>query len=108
MAKTVEITVCEGVEGTTRRQQMARLGEWKKLALSEPGITEVNIWEGGYGEYGGAWLVVIEFDSAEAYGASLDRFHANSKSFDDAMEVWQKTPTLKFRSGGLLHHIASI
>jgi len=29
--------------------------------------------------------------------------HANSKSFDDAMDVWQKTPMLKFRGGGLIH-----
>jgi hypothetical protein len=50
----------------------------------------------------------VEFESTAAYGAMLDKFHANPKSFDDAMEVWQKTPTLKFRSGGLIHHIASI
>jgi len=28
-----------------------------------------------------------------------------ARRFDDAMEAWQKTPTLKFRSGGLLHKI---
>ena len=50
MAKTTEVWIVEGVEGTTRRQQMARLGEWKKLFLAE-GAKEVNIWEGGYGDF---------------------------------------------------------
>ena len=45
----------------------------------------------------------VEFDSAEAYGKSQDKFLANSKSFDDAMDIWQKTPMLKFRGGGLVH-----
>jgi len=103
MAKTTEITICEGVEGITRRQQMQRLADWKKLFLAEAGASAVNIWEGGYGEYVGAWIYAVEFDSAEAYGKSTDKFHANSRSFDDAMEVWQKTPMLKFRGGGLIH-----
>jgi hypothetical protein len=38
----------------------------------------------------------------------MDGVFANPKSFDDAMEAWQKTPTLKFRSGGLLHKIETI
>ena len=104
MAKTTEVWIVEGVEGITRRQQMGRLAEWKKLFLAEAGASAVNIWEGGYGEYMGAWIYAVEFDSAEAYGKSQDRFHANSKSFDDAMDVWQKTPMLKFRGGGLIHH----
>ena len=104
MATTVEIWICEGVEGTTRRQQMGRLGEWKKLFLEQGGVKEVVIWEGGYGEYNGAWLYVVEYESAAAYGTAMDRFMANSKSFDDAMDVWQKTPMLKFRGGGLIHH----
>jgi hypothetical protein len=108
MAKTTEITICEGVEGTTRRQQLARLGEWKKLFLAEPGVKDVSVWEGGYGEYSGTWVVAVDFDSTEAFGASLDKFHSNSKAFEDAMDGWMKTPTLKFRSGGLLHHVASI
>jgi hypothetical protein len=103
MAKTTEIWICEGVEGTTRRQQMGRLAEWKKLFLAESGASAVNIWEGGYGEYNGAWLYAVEFESAEAFGASQDKFMANSKSFDDAMDVWQKTPMLKFRGGGTIH-----
>ena len=49
MAKTTEMWICEGVEGTTRRQQMTRLGEWKKQFLAEAGASAVNIWEGGYG-----------------------------------------------------------
>ena len=102
MAKTTEIWICEGVEGTTRRQQMGRLGEWKKLFLAE-GAKEVNIWEGGYGEYNGAWLYAVEFENAAAFGAAQDKFIANSKSFDDAMDVWSKTPMLKFRGGGLIH-----
>ena len=103
MAKTTEIWICEGVEGTTRRQQMGRLAEWKKLFLAEAGASAVNIYEGGYGEYNGAWLFGVEFDSTEAFGKSQDKFFTNSKSFDDAMEVWQKTPMLKFRGGGLIH-----
>ncbi len=107
MATTNEIWICEGVEGAPRRQQMARLGEWKKLFLAE-GAKDVKVWEGGYGEFNGTWFFAIEFDNAQAFGASLDKFHANSKSFDDAMDVWSKTPALKFKSGGLLHHMASI
>ena len=103
MATAVELWMCEGAEGTTRRQQMGRLAEWKKLFLAEAGASAVNIWEGGYGEYSGAWIYAVEFDSAEACGKSTDRFHANSKSFDDAMDVWHKTPMLKFRGGGLIH-----
>jgi hypothetical protein len=108
MARTTEITICEGVEGTTRRQQLARLAEWKKLFLAEPGIKAVNVWEGGYGEYNGKWLVAVDFDSTEAFGASLDKFHKNSKAFEDAMDNWMKTPTLKFRAGGLIHQVESI
>ena len=108
MAKTTEITICEGVEGTTRRQQLARLGEWKKLFLAEAGVKDVSIWEGGYGEYNGTWVVAIEHESMTAFGGMQDKYSANSKSFDDAMEVWQKTPMLKFRSGGLVHYVAGI
>lgn len=103
MAKTSEIWIVEGVEGISRRQQMQRLADWKKLFLAEAGASAVNIYEGGYGEYNGAWIYSVEFESTEAYGKSTDRFHANSKSFDDAMDVWQKTPMLKFRGGGLIH-----
>ena len=81
--------------------------EWKKQFLAE-GAKDVNIWEGGYGEFVGAWLFAIEWASAADFGAAQDKFVANSKSFDDAMEVWQKTPVLKFRGGGLINHIASI
>ena len=105
MAQTSEIWIVEGLEGTTRRQQMQRLAEWKKLFLAEAGASSVNIYEGGYGEYAGAWIYSVDFDSTEAYGKSQDKFLANSKSFDDAMEVWQKTPMLKFRGGGLIHHV---
>jgi hypothetical protein len=103
MAKTSEIWIVEGMEGITRRQQMQRLAEWKKLFLAEAGASAVNIYEGGYGEYNGAWIYSVEFDSAAAFGASQDKVMANSKSFDDAMDVWQKTPMLKFRGGGIIH-----
>jgi len=43
-----------------------------------------------------------------AFGGMQDKYSANSKSFDDAMEVWQKTPMLKFRSGGLVHYVAGV
>ena len=105
MAQTSEIWIVEGMDGTTRRQQMTRLGEWKKQFLAEAGASSVNIYEGGYGEYAGAWIFSVEFDSTEGFGKSQDKFYANSKSFDDAMEVWQKTPMLKFRGGGLIHHV---
>ena len=108
MAKTSEIWIVEGVEGITRRQQMQRLADWKKLFLAESGASAVNVWEGGYGEYSGGWVLALEFESGAACGASLDRFHGNSKSIDDAMDVWQKTPVLKYRAGGLIHHVESI
>ena len=107
MAITQEVWIVEGVEGKTRREQLARLGEWKKLFIAE-GAKAVNVWEGGYGQFTGAWFFAIEFESAAAFGAAMDKFHVNSKTFDDAMEAWQKAPVLKFRSGGLLHHVASI
>jgi hypothetical protein len=50
MAKTSEIWIVEGVEGISRRQQMQRLADWKKLFLAEAGASAVNIYEGGYGE----------------------------------------------------------
>ena len=108
MAKTTEIWICDGVQGTTRRQQIDRLAEWKKIFLAEAGATAVNIWEGGYGDFNATWLVSIEHESMTAFGAMQDKYSANSKSFDDAMEVWQKTPMLKFRSGGLVHYVAGI
>lgn len=107
MAATQEVWLVEGVDGKTRREQIARLGEWKKLFLAE-GAKAVNVWEGGYGEFNGTWFFSIEFDSTSAFGSSMDKFFANPKTMDDAMEAWQKTPVLKFRSGGLLHHIDSI
>ena len=102
MSATNEIWVVEGLETSTRRQQKARLAEWKKLFLSE-GAVSVLIWEGGYGEYNGAWLFIIEFASATEWGKMMDKYSTNSDSFDNAMESWQKTPVLKFRSGGLIH-----
>ena len=107
MAKTTEVWIVEGVEGTTRRQQMARLGEWKKLFLAE-GAKEVNIWEGGYGDFNQTWLVSVEHENMSAFGAMQDKYFANTKSSDDAMEIWQKTPMLKFRTGGLVHYIAGV
>ena len=107
MAVTQEVWIVEAVEGKTRREQIARLGEWKKLFLSE-GAHSVHVWEGGYGEFAGAWFFAAEYESATTFGAAMDRTAANSKTFDDAMEAWQKTPTLKFRSGGLLHKIDQI
>jgi hypothetical protein len=107
MSAIQEVWIVEGVEGTTRRQQKARLAEWKKQFVAE-GASDIQIWEGGYGEYNGAWLFVINFADGAAWGALTDKYSANSKSFDDAMEVWQKTPVLKFRGGGLLHQASDI
>lgn len=102
MAVTNEMWVVEGVEGKTRREQKQRLSEWRAKFLAE-GATRVDVWEGGYGEYNGAWLFCIIYDSAEAYGKMQDSYSANPDSFDNSMEAWQKTPVLKFRSGGLMH-----
>lgn len=107
MAVTYEVWVVEGVEGKSRQEQITRLGEWKEFFL-KAGANVVNVWEGGYGEFNGAWFFAAEYESAASFGSSVDHVFANSKSFDDAMEAWRKTPTLKFRSGGLLHKIDTI
>ena len=102
MAVVNEIWVVEGLEGTTRNQQKQRLSEWKALQIAE-GVKHVDIWEGGYGEFNGAWFFCMIHDSAVEFGRLMDKFSSDSESFDNAMEAWQKTPVLKFRSGGLLH-----
>lgn len=102
MASVSEVWIVEGLETTTRRQQKSRLSEWKKLFLAE-GAKSVAVWEGGYGEYNGAWIFTVEFDSAAAWGQMMDKYTIDSTNIDNAMEAWQKTPVLKFRGGGLLH-----
>lgn len=102
MALTNEVWVVEGLEGTTRNQQKKRLSEWKSLQLAE-GVKQVDIWEGGYGEFNGTWFFCMIHESAADFGRLSDKFSHDSVSFDNAMEAWQKTPVLKFRSGGLLH-----
>jgi hypothetical protein len=97
-----EVWVVEGLEGTTRRQQKQRLLEWKALQLAE-GVKHVDIWEGGYGDFNGTWLFCMIFDNAEEFGKLTDKYSADSSTMDNATEEWQKTPVLKFRSGGLLH-----
>jgi hypothetical protein len=104
MATLNEVWVVDGLEGTTRRQQIQRLSEWKALQLAE-GAHAVDIWEAGYGDWAGAWFFCVIHESAEAFGKMSDRYSKDSNSFDDATEAWQKAPVLKFRSGGLLHLI---
>jgi hypothetical protein len=102
MAVVNEIWVVEGLEGTTRNQQKQRLAAWKQVQIAE-GVKHVDIWEGGYGDFNGTWYFCMIHDSAEELGKLMDKFSADSESFDSAMEEWQTTPVLKFRSGGLLH-----
>ena len=64
MATINEIWVVEPLEGKTRREQKQRLLEWKELQLAE-GVKHVDIWEGGYGDFAGAWVFCMIHESAE-------------------------------------------
>jgi len=106
MATINEIWVVEPLEGKTRREQLQRLAEWREKFLAE-GASQVDIWEGGYGDFNGSWMVCIMHESAQAYGEMTDKYFANAESFDNAMEIWQQTPVFNFRSGGLVHLLTS-
>ena len=72
MATLNEVWVVDGLEGTTRRQQIQRLSEWKALQLAE-GAKAVDIWEAGYGDWAGAWFFCVIHENAEAFGKMSDR-----------------------------------
>ena len=90
------------MEGKTKAEQSKRLAEWRDAFMAD-GAGSVTVYEGGYGEFNGAWIFSINFDSTEAWGKLMDKYGNSPETFDNLMEAWQKAPVLKFRSGGLLH-----
>jgi len=97
MAHVVETGIIQGVEGTTRAQQIERLQEWKKYFMAE-GVEKVVLYEVGPGNMDGSWILAIHHKSGAAYGASYDSYYKNPKSYDTLMEKWQKAPRLKMAS----------
>lgn len=107
MARTVEIAILNPVEGKTRAQQIARLKEWKKYFISE-GVEKVVAKEAGPGNLGGQWIFEIHHKSAAAYGAAVDTYFKNPKSYDDLMVKWQKSGTFNFASYGIVFEVDEI
>jgi hypothetical protein len=105
MAHIVETGIIEGVEGTTRAQQIARLQEWKKYFISE-GVEKVLLYEVGPGNIDGTWILAIHHKSGAAYGGTIDSYFKNPKSYDNLMEKWQKTPRLKMNSYAVTFEIS--
>jgi hypothetical protein len=97
MAHVVETGIINGVEGTTRAQQLERLKEWKDYFLGE-GVEKVVLSEVGPGNIDGMWILAIHHMSGAAYGATHDSYFKNPKSFDTLMEKWQKSPRIKMAS----------
>ena len=97
MAQVVETGIIQGVEGTTRAQQVERLKEWKAYFLGE-GVEKVVLSEVGPGNIDGMWILAIHHKSGAAYGATHDSYFKNPKSFDTLMEKWQKSPRIKMAS----------
>ena len=93
MARTVEVAIVEGLQGKTRAQQMARLKEWKKHWLSE-GADKIVISEVGPRTLNPGWIFAVHHKSGAAYGATLDVYFKNPKSYDSLMEKWIKAPVL--------------
>lgn len=107
MARVIEIALIEGVEGKTRAQQIERLKEWKKHYLSQ-GADKIVIYEAGPGNLNGDWVFEIHHKSGASFGEAFDKYYQNPKSHDDAMEAWQKTPTLKFNSYGVAFEVEGL
>ena len=107
MARTIETAILNPVEGKTRAQQVARLKEWKKHYLNE-GAEKVVVKEAGPGNLGGTWIFEIHHKNAAAYGALVDSYYKNTKSHDEVMAKWQKTPTLNFVSYGVVFEVDEI
>jgi hypothetical protein len=97
MARIVETAIISGVEGKTRAQVLTRLKEWKKYWLSE-GVEKVNLHEVGPGTFDGEWVMTLHHKSGAAYGAAIDAYFKNPKTYDDLMVKWQKTHTLNIKS----------
>lgn len=105
MARIVETGIIQGVEGTTRAQQIARLQEWKKYFISE-GVDKVVLHEVGPGNIDGSWILTIHHKSGAAYGGTIDSYFKNPKSYDSLMEKWQKAPRLKMNSYAITFEIS--
>ncbi len=105
MARLVEVALVEALEGKTRAEQLQRLNEWKKQMLAQ-GAESITIYEAGAGNINANWIFTITHESAASFGAVLDKYYANPKSYDDLMEVWQKSPVLKFNGYSITHEIA--
>ena len=75
MARVVEISIVQGLDGKTRAQQVARLKEWKKHFL-KLGADKVVVKEAGPGNIDGAWIFEIHHKNAAAYGVAIDRLDA--------------------------------
>ncbi len=107
MAHTIETMVVEGMEKKTRAQQIARLKEWKKAALTN-GADQVDIWEIGSGDNAGCWLVSVHHKSATALGASMDKYYKAPGKYDLLVEKWQKSPVLNIKSYSILHKMETL
>ena len=107
MAHIVETGIIQGVEGTTRAQQISRLQEWKKYFIAE-GVEKVLLYEVGPGNMNGEWVFTIHHKSGAAYGAMHDKYYKSPKSHDSAMEKWTKAPTLKFTSYAVTFEVEEI
>ena len=107
MARIIETAILNPVEGKTRAQQVARLKEWKKHWLAE-GADKVVVKELGAGNIGGAWIFEIHHKSGAAYGALIDTYYKNPKSYDDVVAKWQKTPTLNISSYAVAFEVEDI
>ena len=105
MAHVVETGIINGVEGTTRAQQLARLKEWKAYFLGE-GVEKVVLSEVGPGNIDGMWILAIHHKSGAAYGATHDAYFKNPKNFDSLMEKWGKTPTIRMASFAVTFEIS--
>ena len=105
MAHIVETGIIQGVEGTTRAQQISRLQEWKKYFIAE-GVEKVLLYEVGPGNIDGMWILAIHHKSGAAYGGTIDSYLKNPKSYDNLMEKWQKAPRLKMNSYAVTFEIS--
>ena len=105
MAHVVETGIVNGVEGTTRAQQLTRLKEFKDHFISE-GVEKVVLSEIGPGNMNGAWIMAIHHKSGASYGGTIDAYFKNPKTFDGLMEKWSKTPTIKMASFAVTFEIS--
>lgn len=105
MAHIVETGIIQGVEGTTRAQQISRLQEWKKYFIAE-GVEKVVLYEVGPGNIDGSWILAIHHKSGAAFGGTYDSYYKSPKSYDTLMEKWQKAPRLKMNSYAITFEIS--